>query len=244
MTSPSGRRPRAIAHRGWHIDDLAGCENTVAAFRRAVDEGFDHVELDVRTTRDGELVVFHDETIDRLTAGSGPLAGLRWAELRDVPVAGREPIPLLREVLAAVPGIHLTIEPKTDDAIEPLLEVLRDGDAMARVCIGSFSRRRIDTVRRLGGPALATSLAPSEVGAMLIRGRAGRLPAGVLGAQVPVRFKGVPVTGRRLVRAAHGAGIEVHCWTIDDAPTMRMLLELGVDGIMTDRPDILRSVLT
>lgn len=237
--------PRAFAHRGWHTGDLTGCENSLAAFRRAVDEGYRYLETDVHLTADGVLVAFHDTVLDRVTNARGPIAATTYDRLRDVRIGGREPIPTMAELLAACPDARFNIDPKSDAAVGPLLDLLHQTRATDRVCIGAFSDRRLRAVRGAGGPGLATSLGPAEVRRLVLgsaTGLAVRSPAAVA-AQVPVRFGRIPVTTRRFVRAAHRAGLEVHVWTIDEPAQMDRLLDLGVDGIMSDRPDLLRTAL-
>lgn len=245
MTFLEGPQPRAFAHRGWHTGDLAGCENSLTAFRRAVDEGYRYLETDVHTTADGVLIAFHDAVLDRVTDARGPVAALTFDEVRKARISGREPIPTMAEVLEACPDARFNIDPKSDAAVGPLLDLLHEARAVDRVCIGSFSDRRLRAIRGASGPALATSLGPREVGRLVqaaatgLRSRAAR----AIAAQVPVRYGRVPVVTPRFVRAAHRAGLEVHVWTIDDPATMDRLLDLGVDGIMTDRPDLLRQQL-
>ncbi len=245
MAFLDGPAPRAFAHRGWHTGDLAGCENSLAAFRRAVDEGYRYLETDVHLTADGVLVAFHDTVLDRVTDARGRVADTTYGQLRDVRIGGRERIPTMSEVLQACPDARFNIDPKTDSAVGPLLDLLHEMRAVDRVCIGAFSDRRLRAIRGAAGPALATSLGPNAVRRLVLggaRSRPVRLPPAIA-AQVPVRFGRIPVTTPRFIRTAHAAGLEVHVWTIDDPGQMERLLDLGVDGIMTDRPDVLRDVL-
>ncbi|MEJ7651695.1 MAG: glycerophosphodiester phosphodiesterase [Nakamurella sp.] len=238
--------PRGLAHRGWHLGEMAGLENSMAAFRRAVDEGFHYLETDVHATADGVAVAFHDVRLDRVTTGRGAIAAHTLAQLSDVLIGGREPIPTLVEVLEAFPDTFLNVDPKSDAVTGPLLDALLATGAHDRVCIGSFSGRRLTSLRSILGPTVATSLAPSEVLRLLRAPRLfdrARLPeAGVVAAQVPVSARGVPLVTRRFIESAHARSIEVHVWTVNEATEMRRLLDLGVDGIITDRPDVLRSV--
>jgi glycerophosphoryl diester phosphodiesterase len=263
-----GPSPRAFAHRGWHTGDLAGLENSMAAFARAVDEGFRYLETDVHVTSDGRLVAFHDYRLDRVTDGSGLVAQQTWDRVRRARIGGREPIPLMAEVLATFPDVRLNIDPKSDAAVGPLLDLIRESGSTERVCIGAFSDRRLRAIRAAAGPSLATSLGPRQVFRLVSaihlhrvrvfprwhyaagRPRAappvtrpGHALPGVVAAQVPVKFGRVTVISPAFVGAAHASGLEVHAWTIDDPGAMNRLLDLGVDGIMTDRPDVLRSVL-
>jgi glycerophosphoryl diester phosphodiesterase len=240
-----GTQPRAFAHRGWHVGDLAGCENTLASFRRAVDEGYRYLETDVHLTADGVLVAFHDAALDRVTDGRGPIARLTFREVRRARVAGRFTVPTLSEVLEACPAAQFNIDPKSDRSVEPLLALLDEHDAWSRVCIGSFSDRRLARIRAGGPVTLATSLGPRAAARLVSGVRTSRSGSwlGAVAAQLPTRFRGIPVVTGRLLRAAHGAGLEVHVWTVNEATRMSQLLDLGVDGIMTDRPDTLRAVL-
>jgi glycerophosphoryl diester phosphodiesterase len=248
-----GSFPRAYAHRGWHVGELAGCENTLAAFHRAVDEGFGYLELDTHATADGVAVVHHDPMLDRTTDASGPIAALGSAALAEVKVRGREPIPRLEQVLTELPYTRMTIELKSDAVVDPVLALLERTDSWHRVCLGAFTERRLARARRMGGPRLMTSMArPSAFG---LRSRAwldalpgplSRIPTPPMHgrlAHLPRRFRGLTVVDEGLLRTAHASGREVHVWTVDDAAEMTELLELGVDGLLSDRPDVLRDVL-
>ena len=239
-----GKPPRAFAHRGWHIGELAGLENSMAAFRRAFDEGYRYLETDVRLTADGRLIVFHDARLDRVTDRQGLVAALPWQEIRRVRIAGTEPIPLLADLLEEFPTARFNIDAKTDAAAGPLVDLVMKTGSAARVCLGSFSDRRLAAMRAACGPAVATSMGSREI-FRLVRASAlqRRFELSAWAAQVPVGLRGVPIVTPRFIAAAHAAGLEVHVWTIDDPAEMRRLLSLGVDGIMTDRPDLLRDVL-
>jgi glycerophosphoryl diester phosphodiesterase len=243
-----GPHPRRYAHRGWHIGELAGCENTLAGFVHAVERGFSYLELDVRASADGVPMVHHDATLDRTTTGTGPLAALQAAELGEVLVAGREPIPRLETVLAALPDTRVTIELKSDDVVTPTLAVLERLDAWDRVCLGSVSDRRLRRART-AGPRLLTSMGLSAVLGLRARAWSDRLPVGVPSAllpsvrgglaQLPHRAGPLTVVDESLLARTRAAGIEVHVWTIDHPAEMRYLLGLGVDGLLSDRPDLL-----
>ena len=239
-----GKPPRAFAHRGWHIGELAGLENSMAAFRRAFDEGYRYLETDVRLTADGRLIVFHDARLDRVTDRQGLVAALPWQEIRRVRIAGTEPIPLLADLLEEFPTARFNIDAKTDAAAGPLVDLVMKTGSAARVCLGSFSDRRLAAMRAACGPTVATSMGSREI-FRLVRASAlqRRFELSARAAQVPVGLRGVPIVTPRFIAAAHAAGLEVHVWTIDDPAEMRRLLSLGVDGIMTDRPDLLRDAL-
>lgn len=242
-----GPFPRAFAHRGWHLGELIGMENSLAAFRRAAAEGYRYLETDVRATRDGVLVVLHDATLDRTTDGSGRIEQLGWAAVRTARVAGREPICRLEDLLEELPDALFNVDVKADSAVVPILELLRRTDAWHRICLASFSETRLQQLRRAAGPRLLTSMGTASVAALRLRSMLPFLPPtlpvrGGL-AQLPVRSHGIRVVDRTLLRHAHGLGLEVHVWTVDRAGEMERLLDIGVDGLVTDRPDVLREVL-
>ena len=232
--------PIAFAHRGGAEIHP---ENTERAFRHAVDLGFTHVETDVHVTADGVAIAFHDSVLDRVTDRTGVVAELSWSEVREARVGGTEPILRLDELFEAFPDTHVNLDPKHDAAVEPLADAVRSAGAVDRVCVGSFSDRRIEGARALLGESLCVSAGPRRTAALVARG--ARLPVRVRdvhAAQVPPSYRRVPVVRRRFVEAAHRLGIHVHVWTVDDPVEMGRLLDLGVDGIMTDRPEVLREV--
>ncbi|MDO0928683.1 glycerophosphodiester phosphodiesterase [Streptomyces sp. TG1A-8] len=234
--------PIPFAHRGGAAD---GLENTAAQFRRAVELGYRYMETDVHATADGRLVAFHDATLDRVTDGAGRIADLPWAQVRHARVGGREPVPLFEELLEAFPGVRWNVDLKAEPALRPLLELVERTDAWDRVCVGSFSEARVLRAQRLAGPRLATSFGTR--GVLGLRLRSWGLPAAVrrsaVAAQVPEARSGVPVVDHRFVRAAHARGLQVHVWTVNEPERMHRLLDLGVDGIMTDHIGALREVM-
>nr|WSY56457.1 glycerophosphodiester phosphodiesterase [Streptomyces sp. NBC_00886] len=234
--------PIPFAHRGGAAD---GLENTVFQFRRAVELGYRYIETDVHATADGKLVAFHDETLDRVTDGAGRIADLFWSDVSHARVAGREPVPLFEELLETFPEVHWNVDVKAEPALHPLLDLLERTDSWNRVCVGSFSEKRVVRAQHLAGPRLATSFGTR--GVLNLRLRSWGVPVAVrrsaVAAQVPEEQSGVPVVDRRFVRAAHARGVQVHVWTINEADRMHRLLDLGVDGIMTDHIDTLREVM-
>lgn len=242
--------PIGLAHRGGAAyEPNVGRENTVAAFRQAVDMGYRYLETDVHATSDGRLVAFHDDVLDRVTDGVGAVAGLGWADVSRARTAAGDEVPLMEDLLEAFPDARFNIDVKAPGAVRPLADLVRRTGAVDRVCVGSFSDERLRAVRRLVGPRLATSAGPAGVaGLRLLPGAMSRLfhsPAQAL--QIPVthevRGRTVTLVTPALVRAAHATGKQVHVWTIDDAAEMHRLLDLGVDGIVSDRIDTLRDVL-
>ena len=159
-------------------------------------------------------------------------------------IAGREPIPTLDALLEEFPDARVNIDPKGDPVVEPLAGVLRRHDALDRVCLGSFSGRRLRRLRRLLGEGLCTSAGPLATAAFRLASLGLPAPRGHHDClQVPVRQSGLPLVDQRFLDLAHRRGLKVHVWTIDDPAEMHRLLDLGVDGLMTDRPTVLRDVL-
>lgn len=236
--------PLAFAHRGGA---RLGIENTMSTFAAAIALGYRYVETDVHATSDGVLVAFHDRTLHRVTGIAGRIEELTWARLRTVRLGSDERVPLLEDLLGTWPDLRINIDVKAGPAVEPLVTALARTAAIDRVCVGSFSDRRVAQVRAALGPRLCTALAPREavrlwVAALTGRPGRGGTPA-VPCAQLPHRLGTVPVTDRRVVRQAHSLGMQVHVWTVDQPAEMERLLDLGVDGIMTDSPETLREVL-
>ena len=230
----------AFAHRG---DGDAAPENTAAAFQSAVDMGFKYLETDVHCTRDGVLLAFHDDRLDRLTDARGHIAQLDYHQVNPARVKGLEPIPLMEELLGDFPNTRFNIDPKSDAAVAPLIDVIKRTGAADRVCIGSFSDRRLLQVRH-ALPGVCTSMATWETARA--RFATVGLPMGKFQAacaQVPVKWNGIRVIDRRFIQGMKNRGIETHVWTVNEEAEMHRLLDLGVRGIMTDRPALLKAVL-
>ncbi|MGW1028340.1 glycerophosphodiester phosphodiesterase [Streptomyces sp. NPDC002577] len=234
--------PIAFAHRGGAA---GGLENTMAAFRHAVELGYRYIETDVHATSDGRLVAFHDATLDRVTDAGGRIADLPWSDVRHARVAGSEPVPLFDELLEAFPDVRWNVDIKAEPALLPLMDLIERTGVWDRICVGSFSEARVARAQRLGGPRLATSYGTR--GVLGLRLRSIGIPAAVrrsaVCAQVPEAQSGVRVVDHRFIREAHARGLQVHVWTVNEAERMHRLLDLGVDGIMTDHIETLRDVM-
>lgn len=237
--------PLAFAHRGG--DEVAP-ENTVRAFRHATELGFRHLETDVHLTADGGLVAFHDAVLDRVTDATGPISAHSMADLRRVLIDGTDPIPTLDELLEAFPDSCWNIDPKSDASIVALAAAIRRHRALQRVNVAAFSNGRLRRARALLGEDACTAAGPREVAALVaasrvpkVRHRRSREPYGCV--QVPSAHRHVRIVTRAFVEAAHARRVQVHVWTIDEPDAMHHLLDLGVDGIMTDRPSVLRDVM-
>jgi glycerophosphoryl diester phosphodiesterase len=229
--------PLAFAHRGGASE---APENTLPAFQRAVDLGYRYLETDVHVTADHVVVAFHDDDLSRTCGRPGLIHELPWSEVATARVDGKEPIPRLVDLLRAFPHSRVNIDCKTDDAVGPLGDVLAAEGVLDRVCVAAFGDLRLLKLRRRFGADLCTSAGPVELGVLKLLHVA---PPGVLAAQVPVQMKGFPVVSAGFVRTCHQRGVEVHAWTIDEPAEMDRLLDLGVDGIMTDHPAVLKDVL-
>lgn len=232
--------PIAWAHRGGASD---APENTMTAFEYAVGLGYRYVETDVHVTSDGVLVAFHDDDLSRTCGIPSRISSLPWREVQQARVSGLEPIPLLEDLLGAWPDLRVNIDCKSDAAVDALVSTLRRCAALDRVAVGAFDDRRLRRLRAAFDGGLCTSLGPVGVVSLRLGAPGHGLNRGAHAAQVPVRQGPVTVVDRRFVERAHARGLHVHVWTIDDADEMRRLLDLGVDGLMTDRPAVLRAVL-
>ncbi|MFC4351085.1 glycerophosphodiester phosphodiesterase [Fodinicurvata halophila] len=232
--------PIAFAHRGGALEAE---ENTLAAFKQAADLGYRYIETDVQATRDGVAVVFHDESLERLTNAQGFVSNYSWAELNHVRTKGGQAIPCLEEVLDAFPGQLFNIDPKSDLVVEPLAQAITVCNAVPRVCVASFDGGRVRRLRRLLGKDLCWAPGHKGVASLWLSAHGVKLPTGFPTVQVPPRYKGIPLVTSRLVHTARKRGVQVHVWTIDEEDEMERLLDLGVDGIMTDRPSLLKEVL-
>jgi glycerophosphoryl diester phosphodiesterase len=253
------QRPLVLAHRGG-----AGLwpENTMYAFERAVQMGVDVLEIDIHAAAGGELVILHDSTVDRTTGGSGEVksvslvdlqsldAGYRWSSDggRSFPFRGQGiTVPTLREVFAAFPDVRFNIDIKQDQpsVVSSFCELLYNSRVENRVTVASFRQEVLDEFRsRCGGVATSASLADVQSFLALktvpAKARSNHVPK-VL--QVPEYSGARHLLTRELVESAHRHGVEVHAWTINDEASMARMLDLGVDGIITDYPDRLLALL-
>ena len=229
--------PLAFAHRGGNRE---APENTAAAFHHAVSLGYRYLETDVHLTADGLLAAFHDPDLQRTCGVEAKISELTWSEIAALRVDEREPIPLMSELLERWPDRRFNIDCKSDDAVEALATLIDTTDAIDRVCLGAFSLRRLTRLRKLLGPRLLTSMSPAETASLRLFGRlAGDRPRA---AQVPPSQGPLTVVDERFVARAHRRGIPVHVWTINEADEMHRLLDMGVDGVMTDDVALLKQV--
>jgi glycerophosphoryl diester phosphodiesterase len=229
--------PIPIAHRGGTAEYP---ENTLPAFEHAVSLGYRYLETDVHLTADGVLVAFHDTNLLRTCGVDAEIADLTWAEIEPLLVEGVAPIPRMRDLFDRFPDARFNIDAKSDRAVDPLTELVEEIDAVDRVCLASFSLRRLWRMRRSVGQRLVTNLSMVEVACLALLGwlpgRGQRL------AQVPPHVGRFDLVTGRFLRHAHRRRIPVHVWTINHRDEMNGLLDLGVDGMMTDETSTMREV--
>lgn len=239
----------ALAHRGgWDEQSPAPLENSLKAFAHAVDDlGYRYVETDVHASSDGVLIALHDDRLDRVTDRSGVVAQLPFRQLRRAKIGGSEPIPTMDEVFEALPQARLNIDIKQENAIVPLVEAIRRHHVQSRVCVASFSPSRLTRFRSLMGPDVATSASIDVVAwSAYVPWLPWLLNARVQAFQIPHRQRigpvSLPVLTAGLRSVARTRDMRIHVWTIDDRQEMAELIDAGVDGIVSDRIDVLRRV--
>lgn len=239
----------AYAHRGGAMyPPNRNRENSMFAFRQAVAMGYRYLETDVHATADGVLLAFHDDELGRVTASQGAVGALEYAAVAEARIHGVDPIPRFSELLEEFPEARFNVDAKSAAAVALLADAIERHAAQARVCVSSFSLRRLHALRRRLGPSVASAVSPAGIAAHRFAPwltRALDSPAQAL--QIPITH---PLLGRTvtvltpaLIRSAHRAGKRVQVWTVDDADTMTEVIDAGVDGIFTDRIDVLRDVL-
>lgn len=252
----SHEHPLRFAHRG---SSILWPENTITAFQGAVDLGYRYIETDVQVTRDGKIVMFHDHHLERVTNGRGKVKAWNWQDLRKLdaafnfkPEAGFPlrnqgiGIPSLEEAMTTFPGVMFNIDLKQPNIEQVMVDFIRQHHFEERVLIASFYDRRLRRFRKKAGNSnsIATSTARLETAAFWACSRLKKsLNLQAQALQVPPRMKGIALVDDKMVRAAHAIGKQIHVWTINESKEMQQLLDLGVDGIITDRPDLLNRVL-
>ena len=239
----------AMAHRGgggWEPN--LGKENTAGAFMRAVELGYRYLEIDLRASRDGALVCLHDADLDRLAGIPALVAELTSVELSQVRIGGSEPVAFFDDIADALPAIRFNLDLKSADAVEPLVEAIAAHRIEDRILVNSFSQRCLSRFRALTHGSIPTGMAPPAVLLTVVSPIiASVISSPAVACQVPVSRRIGPVTlalvNRETIARVHDLGKVIHVWTIDDPEEMARLIDLGVDGIITDRPDLLRDIL-
>lgn len=228
-------------HRGGAEE---ATENTLEAFQHSADMGFMFMETDIQGTKDGEVVIFHDHDLSRMADINKEIKELTYKEIKQIELVGGGRIPSLNELLTSFPNLRFNIDFKTFNTIEKGVEIIKENKAISRVCLASFSSSRLKKIRKLAGPDCCSSMSQLEVVYQLIKSI--NLPSPQVNgfcAQVPTSQWGIPIVTRRFIDYAHKKNKFVHVWTIDTESEMEKLIELGVDGLMTDRPSVLYRVM-
>ncbi len=238
--------PRVFAHRGLASE---APENTLLAFAKAIAIGVRYVETDVHCSADGVAVVAHDPDLARIAERAVRVDHLTMAELRRIDLGYGQGFCSLAEALDGFPETRFNIDVKARAAVNPTVEAILSARASNRVLVSSFDeRRRRAALAQLPGVASSSSarrFVGALLGAKLGLGVAVRVALrGLVAVQVPERALGLAVTTERMIRRLHAAGVEVHVWTVNDPDRMRALLDLGVDGIVTDRADLALAVIS
>lgn len=227
------------------------------AFEAAVDLGFGHLETDLHITRDGVLVCVHDDTVDRTTDGTGPVESFTFEEIRGLDAGFRHRardgypfrsqgvrIPAFEEVIKAYPDTRFVVDLKIDGMEEALTSLIDRHGLHDHVIVGSFSDARLSRFRQVSGGRVPTSTGRETSRMWVVASRLGRQGPPIGSAlQLPTRMKGLRVVDERLVGTAQAAGLQVHVWTVNRPSEMELYLDIGVDGIITDRPDLLKALL-
>ena len=233
--------PLAFAHRGHNV---ALPENTMAAFQAAYDMGIRFLETDIRSSRDGVSFVFHDADLTRLNGDPRKIGDMSAAEIEAVRLDGSHPIPRLDDLLEAFPDAYFNLDAKSEDGPEAMAQVLLAHGAAARVCIGSFSDKRIRRTLKAMGQDVCHSLGTGSAVRFYLGARVGlRQNFGADCVQFPMRHKGVRTTDRQIVNFARKVGLSFHVWTVNSPDVMRYLMDLEVQGIMSDDTALLKSEL-
>jgi len=237
--------PRVFAHRGLAVE---APENTLLSFAKAVAEGTRYIETDVHVSFDGVSVVAHDPSLLRVAGRNLKVEQLTMAELRRIDLGHGQGFCSLSEALDAFPETRFNIDVKTRGAVLPTANAIRDLAATERVLVTSFDEaRRAATVAHL--PGVASSASAQRFIFALLSGKTGVSPAmrralsGLVALQVPEKALGLRVTTQRMIARVHDLGLEIHVWTINEPHRMSHLLDLGVDGIVTDRADLALEVV-
>lgn len=248
------RAPVPIAHRGSRV---LWPENSDASFQGAYELGYRHFETDLHLTADGVPVCFHDPTVDRTTNATGRIEHMTLEELQSLDAGFRHvtakgftfreagvKVPTLAWLLTTFPDTSVVVDMKSDGLADPLAALIEDLKAHERLIVGSFSDARLAEFRLVTKDRVPTSVGPTAARLWVLASRVGRRAGGAAAAlQLPTHMRGVRVVDERLVSAAHDAGLQVHVWTVNERTQMARLLDMGVDGLITDRLDMLKDLL-
>lgn len=240
--------PRRFAHRGLSSHRPGIDENSIAAFEAAIAAGATHVESDTHATADGAALLFHDDDLSRVANIPSRISELSLAQIKEIRLNHGSEIPTLPEVFEQFPDLYLNLDIKSEQAIEPTVRAIEKYQAHDRVLVSSFSDNRRQKALTLLSKPVATSASMKTVISAWLSHQFlfgigfSRIVRDVDAFQIPMSQGPVKLATKSFIKRAQKAGTEVHFWTINDAKTMRSLIELGADGIVTDRVDILSSL--
>ena len=230
-----------FVHRGG---DEVKTENTLEAFEYSSNLGFIFIETDVQSTKDGHVVIFHDSTLKRMAGIDKRIKDLTLNELKEIELINGGRVPLLYEALDSFPDLRFNIDIKTEDALENTIKIIKEMRCFNRSCLASFSSSRLNRIRKIAGPEACTSSGQMEIFNLICRSigiTTKRTNSDC--AQIPTSQWGIPILTKRFIAKAHQEGKLVHIWTIDDENEMYKLIDFGVDGLMTDKPSVLKKAL-
>jgi len=230
-----------FVHRGG---DEVETENTIEAFKYSSDLGFVFIETDVQATKDGHVVIFHDASLKRMAGVNKSIKELTLKEINEINLLGGGKIPLLSEALETFPDLRFNIDIKTEDALEETIQIIKKMNFLDKTCLASFSSSRLKRIKNLAGPEACISSGQMDIFKMMCQSIGIELQATMSQcAQIPVKQWGVPVLTKRFIETAKKQNKFVHVWTIDDIDQMFELIEFGVDGLMTDKPSVLKEAM-
>ena len=230
-----------FVHRGG---DEVETENTIEAFKYSSDLGFVFIETDVQATKDGHVVIFHDASLKRMAGVNKSINELTLKEINEINLLSGGKIPLLSEALETFPDLRFNIDIKTEDALEETIQIIKKMNFLDKTCLASFSSSRLKRIKNLAGPEACISSGQMDIFKMMCQSIGIELQATMSQcAQIPVKQWGVPVLTKRFIETAKKQNKFVHVWTIDDIDQMFELIEFGVDGLMTDKPSVLKEAM-
>ena len=228
----------AFAHRGGANDFV---ENTLEAFEQSINLGFKYIEIDVRATKDNKLVIFHDPDLKRMLNLEIDISSINYDELSNYKINGVHKIPTFLETVSSWPNINFNIDPKSDKSAELLIGELKSVGNLDRFCVGSFDSTKLNKIRNAFDNKLCTSMGTNEVINFYFLRFFGINSINTPCLQLPYYKNGFKIITAKLIRDAHKFNKKVHAWTIDDPKEISELLDMGIDGIMTDSPELLKN---
>ena len=211
------------------------------AFEQSINLGFKYIETDVRATKDNKLVIFHDPDLKRMLNLEIDISSINYDELSSYKINGVHKIPTFLETVSSWPNINFNIDPKSDKSAELLISELKSVGNLDRFCVGSFDSTKLNKIRNAFDNKLCTSMGTNEVINFYFLRFFGINSINTPCLQLPYFKNGFKIITAKLIRDAHKFNKKVHAWTIDDPKEISELLDMGIDGIMTDSPELLKN---